>query len=367
MVRAEWLQSVSSSSLCSTSAHGRSWTMMLSMLRKSLNLDRNMPQISVIIPAYNADRTILETIESVQKQTFQDFELIVINDGSKDRTLEIVQSIKDERLKVFSYENGGVSLARNRGISHSTGEFVAFLDADDLWTPDKLELQLAALKQHPEAGVAYSWTCFMDVDQQGAASFHPSPPYAFAGNVYNKLLVSDFIHSGSNTLIRREAIDSVGGFDPACAGCADWDYWLRLSTRWHFVVVPKQQIFYRRSPSAMSSKVEVMKQDALTAMEKAYQAAPPELQYLKTQTLVSFHKYCADLYLQHRADLDGVRQAGQNLWAAICLEPKTLLERNTQRTLIKFLLRRVFPPAVASYVLQLLSKTRATRALRLQS
>src|SRR4028118_518511 len=139
-----------------------------------------MPQISVIIPAYNAERTIRETIESVQQQTFLDLELIVINDGSKDRTVELVQSIKDDRLKIFSYENGGVCVARNRGIDHANGEFIAFLDADDLWTPDKLELQAAALKQHPEAGVAYSWTYFMDVDEQGeASSFLPSPPYAF--------------------------------------------------------------------------------------------------------------------------------------------------------------------------------------------
>ncbi len=166
-----------------------------------------MPQISVIIPAYNAERTIRETIESVQRQTFQDFELIVINDGSKDRTVELVQSINDERLKIFSYENGGLPVARNRGISRTTGEFIAFLDADDLWTPEKLELQLVALKQHPEAGVAYSWTCFMDVNEQGAAvSFLPSPPYSFEGNVYKKLLVSDIINSGSNKLILRKAI-----------------------------------------------------------------------------------------------------------------------------------------------------------------
>lgn len=231
-----------------------------------------MTLISVIIPAYNAEQTIRKTIATVQQQTFQDFELIVINDGSKDRTLELVQSIKDDRLKVFSYENSGVCIARNRGISNAIGEFIAFLDADDLWTPDKLELQVAALEKNPQVGVAYSWTCFMDVDEQGEAlSFRPSPPYSFTGNVYEKLLVSDFVHSGSNTLIRRQAIDSVGKFDPACAGCADWDYWLRLAARWHFIVVPKQQIFYRRSPSSMSSKVEVMKKEAIVAMEKAYQ------------------------------------------------------------------------------------------------
>ncbi len=120
-----------------------------------------MPKISIITPAYNAERTILETIESVQNQTFSNFELIVINDGSKDRTLDLLQTIKDERLKIFSYENGGVAIARNRGLSHATGDFIAFIDADDLWTPDKLELQLAALQKHPEAGVAYSWTYFM--------------------------------------------------------------------------------------------------------------------------------------------------------------------------------------------------------------
>jgi len=91
-----------------------------------------MPKISVIIPAYNAEKTIRETIESVCKQTFSDFELIIINDGSKDKTLEIAQSIKDKRIKVFCYENRGLSTARNRGISKANGEYIAFLDADDL-------------------------------------------------------------------------------------------------------------------------------------------------------------------------------------------------------------------------------------------
>ena len=327
-----------------------------------------MPQISVIIPAYNAERTIRETIESVQQQTFLDFELIVINDGSKDRTVELVQSIKDDRLKIFSYENGGVCVARNRGIDHANGEFLAFLDADDLWTPDKLELQAAALKQHPEAGVAYSWTYFMDVDEQGeASSLLPSPPYAFTGNVYKRLLVSDFVHSGSNTLVRRQAIESVGEFDSACAGCADWDYWLRLSAHWSFVVVPKHQIFYRRAAGCMSSNVEVMREEALIAMEKAYRAAPPELQYLKRHTLANLHNYCSSLYLQHSSDRKGIQQAGQDLWSAIRIRPQNLLDRTSQKLLIKFLLKRVFPRKVASYFLQLIRKPTAIDDPRFQS
>ncbi len=317
-----------------------------------------MPQISVIIPAYNAEGTIVETIQSVRQQTFQDFEIIVINDGSTDRTVELVQTIKDRRLKVFSYENGGLSVARNRGIVRATNEFIAFLDADDLWTADKLELQLVALQQNPEAGVAYSWTCFMDVDEQGkAVSFLPSPQYSFAGNVYKNLLVSDFVHSGSNTLIRRKAIDTAGEFDPALKSCEDWDYWLRLATKWHFVVVPKHQILYRRTPNAMSSKVEVMKEASLISIEKAYQAAPPELQYLKTHTLTSFHIYCTSLYLQHRTDKDGTSHARQHLWSAIRLNPKLLLDRTTQKLSIKFLLKQLFPTSASSYLLGRIKKS----------
>ena len=324
-----------------------------------------MPQISVIIPAYNAEQTIQETIKSVQKQTLLDFELIVINDGSKDKTLEIVKSIKDERLNVFSYENGGLPIARNRGISKANGEYIAFLDADDLWTPDKLELQLAAFHKNPNAGVAYSWTYFMDVDEQGKAlSFHPSALYSFEGDVYEKLLVSDFIQSGSNTLILKQAIDSVGEFDPALKSCEDWDYWLRLSTRWHFVVVPKHQIFYRRSPTSMSSKVEVMKKAALIAMEKAYRTVPPELQYLKSYTLTNFHKYCASLYLQHRSDVNGISQAQQHLLSAVRIQPRTLLDKTTQKLITKLFVKQIFPAKFNDYLFQKMKQT--TRDSKLQ-
>ncbi|GAA6616696.1 glycosyltransferase family 2 protein [Scytonema sp. NUACC26] len=317
-----------------------------------------MPKISVVIPAYNAELTIAETINSVLLQTFTNFEIIIINDGSKDKTLEIVKGVNDKRVKVFSYENGGLPTARNRGIACAIGEFIAFLDADDLWTQNKLELQLAALQQNPEAGVAYSWTCFMDVDEQGKPiSFHPSPSYFFVGDVYKNLLVSDFIHSGSNTLIRKEAVESIGEFDPTLKSCEDWDYWLRLAAKWNFVVVPKHQVLYRRTPGAMSSKVEVMKQASLMVMEKAYKVAPLELQYLKKYTFTSFHKYCASLYLQYRIDTSGISQAQEHLWTALCLQPQILLEQATQKLLIKLFLKRVFPTHIANYLFQWMRKS----------
>lgn len=295
-----------------------------------------MATISVIIPTYNAERTILETIESVQQQTFCDFELIVINDGSTDRTLELLATVQDPRLKVFSYENGGLPVARNRGIARSTGEFIAFLDADDLWTPDKLELQLAALQQHSNAGVVYSWTLFMD---EKGESFYADEPIHFEGNVLTQLLMKNFIASGSNAMVRRQAIESVGEFDPTLKSCEDWDYWLRLAVHWSFVLVPKAQIFYRQSVGAMSSKVQVMEKYHLVVIERAFQSAPPELQSLKNQSLSRVYQYCAELYLRHSNKVDSVNQAGGKLWMAIRLYPQLLLDEKA-RKLVKWFIKR---------------------------
>jgi glycosyltransferase involved in cell wall biosynthesis len=293
--------------------------------------------ISVIIPVYNAERTILETIESVRQQTFSNFEIIVINDGSTDQTLELLQSVKDERLKIFCYNNSGLSVARNRGLVHATGEFIAFLDADDLWTSDKLELQLLALQQHPEAGVAYSWTYFMD--EQGKSSI-PGVSIFFEGDVQPNLLVNNFLASGSNPLIRWQAIESVGGFDPTCSGCADWDYWLRLSARWDFVVVPKHQIFYRQSSISMSSKVQGMEDDGFRVVEKIFQTVPTELQHLRKQSLAWIYQYSTQQYLkQDSSNIDGVNQAGQKLWMAICLHPQILLQDYAQ-SLIRWFIKK---------------------------
>ena len=317
-----------------------------------------MPIISVIIPTYNAEHTILKTIESVQQQTFSDFSLLVINDGSTDQTLELLNSIKEPRLKIFSYENSGVSVARNLGISHADGDFISFIDADDLWTSDKLELQIAALQQHSKAGVAYSWTQF--IDEQGE-SFFSDEPIFFEGNVYPKLLIRNFLASGSNPLIRRQAIESIGKFDPALTHGEDWDFWLRLAARWPFVVVPKPQILYRISLASASSKIEGMEKDSLRVIEKAFRAAPPEFQPLKSQSLANLYQFLAHLCLTRTSGGGGANQAGQKLQTAIRLHPQTLLEKKTQVLVLKLLLIRILSPGIASYFLQLISKIRATR------
>ncbi|MBW4452187.1 MAG: glycosyltransferase [Nostoc indistinguendum CM1-VF10] len=304
-----------------------------------------MPKISVIIPAYNAERTILETIKSVQQQTFLDFELTVINDGSTDRTLDLLNTIAEPRLKVFSYTNGGLSVARNRGLENATGEFIAFLDADDLWKPDKLELQLSALQNNLAAGVAYSWTCFIDED--GNVLF-PHEAVLFQGNVYSQLLLGNFLGSGSVPLIRRQAIESVGMFNPLLKSAEDWDYYLRLAARWHFVVVPKIQVLYRRSSGSLSSKIKPMTEYLLKVHEQAFRSAPPEFQYLKNQSLANIYQNLAHLCLTRVPGDDGVKQASQNLKKAVSLKPKLLLNRKIQRLAMKLVLMQLLSRKVAS-------------------
>lgn len=314
-----------------------------------------MPTISVVVPAYNVERTILETLRSVQKQTFSDFEIIVINDGSTDGTVELLNTVQDPRLKVFSYSNGGLPVARNRGISQAKGEFITFLDADDLWTPDKLELQLAALQQNPEAAVAYSWTCNMD---EKGENFYPGHQVNFEGNVYPKLLLGNFISSGSNIMIRQKAIASVGEFDPTLKSCEDWDFYLRLAASWQFVVVPKPQILYRQSSGAMSSKTDVMERYHILVLDRALQTAPPEFQALKNQSIAILYQYLAGLCLARVNDINQVKQASKKLRMAIRLYPKILLDRITQRYMMKCLIMQLLSPKIASYFTRSVSKTR---------
>ncbi len=319
--------------------------------------------ISVIIPAYNAERTILETIASVQQQTYSDFEIIVINDGSTDRTSKLLNTVKDHRLKIFDYPNGGVPVARNHGLSHATGDLIAFLDADDLWTSDKLELQFAALQQYPEAGVVYSWAYYMN---EKGDCFTADNPIFFAGNVYAQLLVRDFIVSGSNCLIKRQAVESVGKFDFSVPGSDDWDYWLRLALHWPFAVVTKPQIFYRQSSGSVSSKVEAMEQSNLKVIEKGFRAAPLEMQSLKNQSFANTYRYSAHLYLTRTISAYGTKQAVKKLGIAIRLYPPILKDSWTRNILLKLLLSQLIPCKVSRYLIHSISKIRATRKPKLQ-
>ncbi len=298
-----------------------------------------MPLISVIIPVYNGEKTIRETLESLFKQTFTDFEVLVINDGSKDATLEIVSSIKDPRIKVFSYPNAGPSASRNRGIALASGEYISFLDADDLWTADKLEAQLKTLQAHPEAALAYSWTDFINESNQ----FLRRGSYInVTGDVYKHLLLTDFLENGSNPLVRKKALEEVGDFDESLTHGEDWDLWLRLAIRYPFVAVPSAQILYRFYANSSSTNVSKMEEGSLSVLNRAFSQAPT-LQYLKPTCLANLYKYLTFKILQEFPVRPKGLLAARFLWNAVRNDPSLLQKQAIWPALLKIAIAIFIP------------------------
>jgi glycosyltransferase involved in cell wall biosynthesis len=276
-----------------------------------MSISNTIPKISVVIPAYNSEKTIKATIESVFNQSFSDFELIVINDGSQDSTLEVISQINDPRIRVFSYENAGGNVSRNRGLKHSVGEFVSFLDADDLWTTDKLQAQLQALKDNLDAKVAYSWTDYINADGE---IFISGTHTTANGDVYEKLLVHNFLENGSNPLIYREVLLELDGFDESLEASQDWDMWLRLAARYSFVAVPKVQILYRVSSNSVSSNLRRQEKCCLEVFQRAYQARPVSNKNIRNLSLTNLYKYLTCKALQNPYNPEKGIAAAKFLW-----------------------------------------------------
>ncbi|HEY9827653.1 MAG TPA: glycosyltransferase family 2 protein, partial [Stenomitos sp.] len=196
-----------------------------------------MPTVSVVIPAYNAEQYILETIRSVQNQTFSAFEILVVDDGSTDQTLALLETLNEPRLRVITGQHKGVSAARNCGIAAAQGEFIAFLDADDLWTPDKLQDQVEALQRSPAAGLAYSWTYYWMYAVEKASRTTSLVRSQVSGtDAYRTFLQENVVTSGSNITVRRAAVAAVGGFDESLTHGEDWEFCCRIARTWEVIL-----------------------------------------------------------------------------------------------------------------------------------
>jgi glycosyltransferase involved in cell wall biosynthesis len=223
------------------------------------------PIASIIIPAYNGEKTIAETIESVLNQTLKNIEIIVVNDGSTDKTSEVVRQFSDPRLRLIEQENAGVAAARNHGAAVSQGRYLTFIDADDLWTPEKVEDQVRALEMNPDAGAVYSWIDW--VDEEGN--------YIRDGgfidteyNTYLQILLIDIVQSGSNAMIRRDAYFDLGGYEGSLHPAEDWDFWLRLAESYEFICVPKLQVHYRQVRGSASTNALRMERVSLAIINR---------------------------------------------------------------------------------------------------
>ncbi|BAZ51233.1 putative glycosyl transferase [Nostoc sp. NIES-4103] len=308
-----------------------------------------MPIISVIIPVFNGEKTIKLAINSVLQQTITDFELIIINANSTDSTLDIIEQIQDERIKVFSYPKANVAVNRNRGVQHSDCEFITFLDADDIWTPNKLEAQYKALIQHSEAAVAYSWTNCID---ENGKFLRPCSYVEWVEDVYHKLLLDDFIGSGSNVMIRKTAFTAVGGFNETLSNAQDTDLWLRLAANYHFVVVPEAQILYRISANSMSSDILGLEKSNLQVIKQAFaHQKAGSLQSLKKYSIANLYKYLSYKVLDVTPGKQKTLQAVRILATAIKSDPSLVLKPVIFKAFLKLTIMTVLPSQLAKQLL----------------
>jgi glycosyltransferase involved in cell wall biosynthesis len=319
-----------------------------------------MPLVSVVVPVYNGEKTIQETVESVLSQTLSDLELLVINDGSQDSTLERVSSFQDSRIKVFSYANAGLAASRNRGLKLASSDYISFIDADDLWTLDKLESQYQALQKNPQAAVAYSWTDYIDDSSQ---FLRRGSHITVNGNVYAKLLIIDFLENGSNALIRKQALIDVGGFDESLPAAEDWDIFLKLAAYYPFVTVSSPQILYRLSSNSMSANVVRQEAACVTVLNRAFTQAPESLQYLKRYSFGNLYKYLTAKILEGYPDRQRGLAASRLFWNCIQQDPSLLSARVTLKVLVKIAAMTVLPSPLSQILLAKTKKVFNTNTL----
>jgi glycosyltransferase involved in cell wall biosynthesis len=299
-----------------------------------------MPRVSVILPAYNAEDTIAETVRSVLGQQFEDFELLACDDGSTDGSIRVVEKFRDPRIRICNMEHSGLSATRNRGLELAGAEFVAFIDADDLWSPDKLGSQVRRLEQSPDAAAVYSWTVF--VDECGQFLFAKEPSY-FHGDVFHHLLLSCFVASGSNLMARRSCLSTVGNFDPGLKTAEDWDCWLRLARRWPFALVPRFQVFYRIRSGAISGNIGQIRADQARVIRRAFRVAPDHLQHLKREAIANSHFYLSFLHLTRGMEDKGLRRAGEEICSSLRAWPAGFATRKYQKHILLWLLLHLVP------------------------
>jgi glycosyltransferase involved in cell wall biosynthesis len=291
-----------------------------------------MPKVSVIIPSYNSMAFLPEVVESVLAQTFTNFELIIIDDGSSDRTSEWAGKIPDPRVKLICQANQGVSVARNTGIAYSQGDYIAFLDADDVWKPTKLEQQAKVLDTNPEIGLVHTFVTY--INEQGKPLFDAGR-YHKPENVWKEMLArEDLIFCGSTPMVRRQCFETCGVFNSALKGCEDWECWTRIAARYPFQVLEEPLVFYRQHPNNATKNIDLMLLHISRAIETAFKSVPARLQYLKRRSHAR-----TSLYLAGKSyEVGDYGKANYFCWKTLLSYPQLCLSENYLRLTVKSLL-----------------------------
>ena len=223
-----------------------------------------MPTVSVIIHTYNNEKFIAETVESVLNQTYKDYEIIVVDDGSVDGTRDALIPYM-QKIRYHYKENGGIASAKNAGISLSETEFVAFLDHDDLWVPDKLQLQMEHFNENPQIGLVYAkYTSFRD-----GKELRTKPEKGYSGWIFKELLAKSFIQT-STVVVKRECLDAAGPYDETFSLGDEYDMFLRIARKFQCGFVDKGLTRYRVHDTNASNNDFLFDNENLGVYKKIY-------------------------------------------------------------------------------------------------
>ena len=258
----------------------------------------NPPLVSVIIPSFNAERFIHRTLDSVLRQTYPNIEVLVVDDGSQDRTAEIVESMcrQDHRIVLLHQARSGVAAARNAAIRQSKGQLIAPIDADDIWHPLNLQKQVQCmLNAGPSVGLVYAWSVIIDEQDRLTGDFRASP---IEGKVFETLLSHNFLGNASACLMRRDCLDTIGYYNTQfmqqqAQGCEDWDLYLRIAEKYQFRVVPEFLIGYRRVEQSMSCNYNAMATSHSLMLNRIWRKNGNISTYVYRLSLVNFYLYLA--------------------------------------------------------------------------
>jgi glycosyltransferase involved in cell wall biosynthesis len=284
--------------------------------------------VSVVVPAYNAAAFIAETLESALAQSHRALEVIVVDDGSTDSTPQVVEAFasRDPRVRLLRQRNRGVAAARNLGIAEARGALIAPLDADDLWHPEKIARQVAAMRAAgPRVGMIYTWSSLIDEHSR----VFPRAAHAalYEGDVFPYFVVYNFVGNASAPLIRRDCVRAVGGYDSGLRarggeGCEDLMLYLRIAERYEVALVPELLVGYRLTSSNMSNDRRRMRRGRELVLETV-RARHPDL----PQRLYRWSRSFDCIYLGRRCLRRGRPTIA--LWLFVCAlahDPAAVLE-----------------------------------------
>ena len=276
-----------------------------------------MPTVSVVVPAYNHARYLPEALDSVLAQTLAPQQVVVVDDGSTDATPEVLAAYAG-RVTVLRQRNAGVSAARNAGIAHAEGDLVAFLDADDVWLPGKLERQVERFVREPGLGLVHCGVEEVDGDGRPLRRLLEG----LEGDVADELLRFRrpvVLGGGSGVVLPRRVLDEIGGFDPALGTSADWDVFYRASRRHQIGFVPEVLLRYRLHGANMHGDVDAMRRDMLHAFDKAFAADDAHTQGLRRVAYGRLHLVLSGSY----AHVGRLPAAARHAALALAYDPRT--------------------------------------------